>query len=109
MANIEKGTISGHFVNGILVKRVKPENILHYPEPSFTFDFALYRHYRSYIKALQVECDGETFRLSRDEFEKFAVKYDYGNGEGYRVPVRLWHKVARQLHLDTELDNMKGR
>ena len=93
--------IPGYFHNGIYTKKVKDSNILRIPERCFTFDEETYeknRHRFGIVRVIVKETR-KIYELSADEFDRIRIRYDYGNGAGYLVPVRLWTIIANQLAL----------
>lgn len=98
--DIELGLASGRLVGRALVKNIKPQNILRYPEKSFTVDQVLYERLRPFFKRVVIVLDSERFELSADEFDRLRLKYDYGNGVGYRVALKYWNKITEQRRME---------
>lgn len=96
---IETGLPVGHIVNGKLVKRIKPNNVLRYPEKSFTIDKQLFEAYKDHIKGIVIILESTYYKLSLAEFNKLKIPYNYGNGDSYRVPVYAWSKTSEQKSL----------
>jgi hypothetical protein len=100
--SVEVGIPSGAVKFGKLYKTIKPENILRYPEKSFTFDKQIYDNYRAMITHIVVICGKKTYKLCREDFEDNKTEYNYGNGMGYRIPVRLWEVTSEQLGFEID-------
>ncbi len=99
MGRLETGSPVGHLVNGVLVKNIKPANVLRYPEQSFTVDKQVYDKLRAYFKKIAVSLGDEHYELSADEFDNIKILYNYGNGASYRVAIKHWHKITEQGRL----------
>lgn len=94
----------GHVKNGVLVKHIFRRNILRKPELCFTFDKVLYDQYRKFFRYIRITLaeTNETYGITADEFDKTAVVYDYGNGAGYRLPIRCWALESKQVPLEVK-------
>ena len=98
MNDIELGRPAGHTAGKTLVKRIKSQNILRQPEPSFTFDYNLWNEQKEDIKYIRVIVDDTTqYEITKKDFDLHKTVYNYGNGDGYAVPVKHWTKTVTQL------------
>ena len=95
------GLPSGVVQDGVFTKRIWQKNILWHPEPSFTFDKFLFENKRPFIKRIRVVVieKGAVYELPIALFDKLKKEYNYGNGKGYRVPIKDWGKEGHQCEL----------
>ncbi len=94
---IEAGIPSGHIEKGVLVKNWKRKNLLQQPELSFTLDKKIWDESRHFVKTLvMIVVKTDTYWLTAAEFDKLKIAYNYGNGDGYRVAVKDWHRGSHQ-------------
>jgi len=84
-----------------MIKKISSRHILALPEPAFTIDAAKYDELRSYSHRVRIVIkeSGTVYEMTAEAFDIARKVYDYGNGRGYRVPVKFWKKAAEQMPL----------
>lgn len=99
---MEIGYRVGHIKNSTLLKTISQRNILRFPELRLTIDAKHYdnlRRYISYIKII-IKDTGTTYGITAEDFDRLKLPYDYGNGKGYRVALKNWGTLSKQLHTE---------